>query len=59
MTNKTRQLEEKFNQALPQIEQAALGNGKPRKFSPRDFMKAAEELQKVIVKNDKNDTAKT
>lgn len=59
MTDKIKQLEEKFNKALPQIKQAEPGTIKPRKFNKAHFMKAAQELQEVIAENDKNDPAKT
>ena len=58
MTDKTKQLEEKFNKALPPIRQAEPGTAQPRKFNKADFMKAARELQKVIAENDKNDLIK-
>lgn len=58
MTDKTKQLEKKFNEALLQIKQAAPGSARPRKFNRHDFVKAAQELQEVTAKNDKNDAAK-
>ena len=58
MTHSTKQLEEKFNKAFQPIQQAELGSVKPRKFNRAAFIKAAQELQKVVAENDKHDASK-
>jgi len=59
MTTQTKQLEEEFNKALPEIKQAELGSAKPTKFNKADFLKAAQELNRVVRENDKREASRT
>jgi len=60
MTASTREIEKKFNESLPKIDSAtSLGEAQKRKFNKADFLKAAEELKKVIKENDAQEPTKS
>ncbi|HEV7454983.1 MAG TPA: hypothetical protein VGO07_07025 [Candidatus Saccharimonadales bacterium] len=59
MTDKTKRIEEKFNKGFRQIPQAEPGTAKRTKFDRDRFVKAAQELQKVVKANDERDPSKS
>jgi hypothetical protein len=60
MTTKTKEIEAKFNKRFPVIKQAdGINIAKPRKFNKVRFLKAAEELHRVVKENDEREAAQS